>query len=569
MAALLKHHFNRAVRLMLHPAAVALMFLVCLFFLKVVEGPWPHMPFVAAVMLTISALVYLFSKRVAFSLYVGMAVVCLTTLMSIVKYRSKGFDLHVYDIVFTGADREAMDFLATEFGHLIVPVLMVLLAALAGLTILWRADTSANWRWPVRGAIFGCCIAMLPISYPLDADKPRYFHYLGGFNVSSFYISFADIPVGKRDDPLRARLDKVGDTGKFTKASNCGQKSGKNGDRPDIFFVLSESAVDFNIFPQLGLDGKSGTAFRSQDGQRRKLRVETFGGGTWVTNLSLMTGLSSNDFGWRAPYLTTALENHVHESLPKALARCGYRTVALLPMKHGFVNEGAFLESIGFETVLDHNAIGAQKYAHRDSFYFEAAERFIEKHRKEDGRPLFLEIQTMFAHSPWSHKAEEGVEPTNRIVGLDPEMREYVRRVLISQDDFKTFLERRKSDLEDRPSVVLEFGDHQSFATKALADEIEGSNSIVNPRSIAYQTYYSVHGFGRDLDLKPLDWPDLDVAFLGTSFLQAAGLPLSPMHVELAELRDQCSGRFHACADRQAVDRHLKKRVNSGLLRLP
>ena len=569
MAALLRDHFTRAVRFMLHPAVVALNLVICLLFLKVVEGPWPHMPFVAMVMLTVSALVYLFSARAAFSLYAGMIVVCITTLISIVKYRSKGFDLHVYDVVFTGADREAMSFLAAEFGHLIGPVLLVLLTALAGLTILWRSDTPAKWRWPVRAAILGCCMVQFPFSYPLEAGKPRYFHYLGGFNASSFYISLADIPIGKRDDPLRARLDKVGNAGKFPNTSKCDQSSNKAGGQPDIFFVLSESAVDLNIFPQLGLDGKSGAAFRSQDGQRRKLRVETFGGGTWVTNLSLMTGLSSNDFGWRAPYLTTALENHVHESLPKALARCGYRTVAMLPMKHGFVNEGAFMESIGFETVLDHHAIGAQKYAHRDAFYFEAAERFIAKHRREDGRPLFLEIQTMFAHSPYSHKAEASIEPDDRVVGQNPEMREYVRRVLISQQDFRTFLKRRESDPVERPSVVLEFGDHQSFATKALADEIEGNNSIVNPRSIAYLTYYSVHSFGRDLDMKPFDWPELDIAYLGTSFLQAAGVPLSPMHIELAELRDHCSGRFHKCADRQAVDRHLKKRVNSGLLQLP
>jgi hypothetical protein len=62
------------------------------------------------------------------------------------------------------------------------------------------------------------------------------------------------------------------------------------------------------------------TRFRSADGRRRELRVETFGGGTWISNFSLMTGLSSLDFGWRAPYLTTAMEGKIHESLATELS---------------------------------------------------------------------------------------------------------------------------------------------------------------------------------------------------------------------------------------------------------
>ena len=126
------------------------------------------------------------------------------------------------------------------------------------------------------------------------------------------------------------------------------------------------------------------------------MSVETFGGGTWITNLAMMSGLSADDFGWRSPYLTIALENRVRGALPEVLSRCGYRTVAMLPMGYTFVNEGPFLSSIGFETVLDIDDIKAPSYHMRDDFYYRAAEAFIARHREEDGRPLFLEIETMF-----------------------------------------------------------------------------------------------------------------------------------------------------------------------------
>ena len=59
----------------------------------------------------------------------------------------------------------------------------------------------------------------------------------------------------------------------------------------------------------------------------------------------------------------------------------------------------------------------------------------------------------------------------------------------------------------------------------------------------------------------------LDIAYLGASFLEATGLAASPLLEDLLRLRDLCGGRFHTCRDRVAVDRHLRRRVDSGFLR--
>jgi Sulfatase len=560
----MRQPLRKFLKLAVHPATIAGALLACVLGLYVLEQQAAHMPFVIVTLLTIAAAAYLASARPAFSLFTGMAIMTVTSLISVVKYRTKGFDFHVYDIVFTGTDPEAIRFLFAEFGYAIIPLIAVLIAGVIALGVIWRADQRARWKWHNRAALFACSAIALPLTYPLDPTEPRYFHYLGGFNASSFYVSFLDLPFGERDLPLAGRLQGLPGEMPFGSEVDCGDTE----NLPDVFFVLSESTANLRIFPQLesaALDQE----FRSQDGKVRELHVETFAGGTWVTNLSLMTGLSSADFGWRAPYLTTALEGRVAESLPHTLARCGYRTAAMLPMKHGFVNEGPFMESIGFETVLDYDAIGASEYAHRDAFYFAAAEKFIAKHRAEDGRPLFMEIQTMFAHSPYVTSFAPEIEFPGQPWTDDAELNEYVRRVLISQTDFRGFLDRRADEMADHQSVVMEFGDHQSSATKPLVDEITGGNSLADLRSAAYKTYFSVHSYGRDLDMKPLDWPSLDVAYLGASVLQAGRLPISPMFSDLAELRDNCAGRFYDCPHRDAVDRHLKRRIDSGLLTLP
>ncbi|MBT8389728.1 MAG: hypothetical protein KJP13_08775, partial [Altererythrobacter sp.] len=90
-----------------------------------------------------------------------------------------------------------------------------------------------------------------------------------------------------------------------------------------------------------------------------------------------------------------------------------------------------------------------------------------------------------------------------------------------------------------------------------------------DPDSKAYKTHYTVHAHNFDIDTRFLNWDELDIGFLGVSFLQSIGVPLTPMFEDLAVLRDTCEGRFEGCNQPQAVYTHLKRRVKSGLLSLP
>ena len=168
----------------------------------------------------------------------------------------------------------------------------------------------------------------------------------------------------------------------------------------DIMVVLEETQTSPEYFPQLESRDDMAAAMVADGETLNPLNVEVFGGGTWITGLSFLTGLSAMDFGWRNPYLTMTLQDSVKGALPQILADCGYHTMAILSLDYHFVNEGPFLSSIGFETVLDRLDIEAPKRHMRDNFYFETALKEIRKHRLEDDRPLFLYVQTMFGKHP-------------------------------------------------------------------------------------------------------------------------------------------------------------------------
>ncbi|MDP3525140.1 MAG: sulfatase-like hydrolase/transferase, partial [Hoeflea sp.] len=454
---------HKTLHLALTPIAVGVATLLCIAFLYRVEGQAAHMPFVLICMAGTAAMLLLVSRRPVFSIYTTLTLTTLIAIASTLKYRTKGFGLHIYDVVFTGADPKAFAFLLSEFTIYVVPFAGVLLCAAVALSMMFFRDRKCAVTAPWRTGLLAGTLALIPMTYPLKADQPRYFHYLGGFNASALFVSLLDVRDAALGPGTVAHFADMPAAEPFAKSRTCDSR----GQKPDLFVVLSESQIDLSRLHQHGLDQRFADSFRSDNGKRHALQVETFGGGTWITNFSLMTGMSSLDFGWRAPYLTTAMEGKVHRSLATELARCGYRTAVLMPMEHGFVNEGSFLESIGFDEILDYNRIGASKYAHRDRFYFEAARDFISEHRKTDGRPLFLQVQTMFAHSPYSEKLAEPGTADHQKSG-DRDLDEYVRRVAQSQRDFGHFLDDLRSEEETRPSIVLEFGDHQSIATREL-----------------------------------------------------------------------------------------------------
>jgi len=530
-------------------------------FLYLLEGAVSHMAFVMLCVLAIATVLFLLSRRLYFSIYTALTVTTLLSIASVLKYRTKGFDLHIYDVVFTGTDPKAFAFLLDGFKIYILPFAALLLASIAILAFVFVRDRKFTITALKRSSFVAAAFALIPFSYPLQADEPRYFHYLGGFNASSFFVSFLDLSDATFGRGNAERFASMPAVEPFAAAGACETA----GPKPDLFVVLSESQTDLSRFNQYGIGQQFSERFSSADGKHRTLRVETFGGGTWISNFSLMTGLSSLEFGWRAPYLTTALEGKVHQSLATELSRCGYRTAVLMPMDHGFVNEGPFLESIGFDEILDYDSIGASEYAHQDRFYFEAARAFIEEHRRTDGRPLFLEVQTMFAHSPYSDHLADADPLSSGESGIF-ELDEYVRRVAQSQKDFRWFLDQSENEAASHPSIILEFGDHQSFATREIMTRLDPDFALYNLGSSAYLTYFTVHGIGTDVDMRPFDFNSLDIAYLGVSLIEAASLDPSPMFADLAALRDHCEGKMYFCEDRAAVNRHLKKRIASDYL---
>lgn len=519
--------------------------------------------FVAAVASLLATLLLLITARPRFAVVATLVLLVGLTFASAAKMKFMGLSLHAFDVFFYLRDVSVAEFLAGEY---LLPVAVFTVELVAGVLV---AGLVFRFDRPRRGLRRIAAVALLPLvaamvlAYPRQTQDRLDSYYFGYHLTSSFFVSLADIGSLLTEPDFVDRLKRVKEHAAYAEAGGC-EGAGR---RPDIVVALMESAFPPEIYPSLKSPPGLDAAFRSADGRTRSLEVETFGGGTWISTVGLFTGLPTTEFDWMRPYLPYYLHGRVHHSLIRALERCGYDTMVVSPLAYRFVDEGPFLTSLGFRTYLDWKAIGAASKHERDSVYFDAVLDRLKRHRAADARPLFVFVMTMSTHSPFARRFAPDERLAGEPWGNTPEIDEYLRRSVLQQRDFDAFAAALAADPGRNGTVLVDFGDHQPIVTRSLAEAATPA-ALDDWGSIAYRTYYRIAGLGRPL-ARPLPEVDrLGISFLGTTILEAAGLPLDPVHRELASLRDRCDGRVEGCADRARLDRHLRMLVNAGMLDL-
>lgn len=529
--------------------------------LVVAERDAASLPFTFLCGALIAALASALTRRVKFSVGLALTLLSLSAAVSIVKHKYLGFNAHVFDLRFYFAKSDTFAYLADDLRWGVVAVAAALVAFGALAVRLYRRDDSTRLPRLAGAGLAAVAAAALPFALPPGADDIAY-HVPARHFVSSWFVSLFDLPRLSRPDPLAQRLAQLNDpAAPFPDGPPCrpGEKA------PDIFLVLSESAVVPGHVPGWKFDPALTDFFRSYDGEIHGARVEAFGGGTWISHTSALTGLSMADFGWIRPYVTMLLKGRVRHSLPLTLAACGYKTAMISPSSFNFVNEGPMLKSLGIEDYLDRKALNAGKHE-SDSFYFGRALEYYAAHLKNDRRPLFMFIGTMAAHMPYFERFEPNRTAKGEPFGNDPETDEYLRRETFAQEDYRAFIDAVGKQRGERLALVAEFGDHHPYVTrpyfeaKGFADP--SKNDFSSP---LFETFYAVTPLGF---APPVALPRfaLDIAYLGVTLLESAGLPLDPAFQAQRALRDHCVGAFHACGDRAAVDHYLNRMVRSGQL---
>ncbi|WKA25728.1 sulfatase-like hydrolase/transferase [Bradyrhizobium roseum] len=324
-------------------------------------------------------------------------------------------------------------------------------------------------------------------------------------------------------------------------------------DTPDIIVIQHESIFDPRIF---GLPVEPAVeAFLSPaHGLHGTLNVDIFGGGSWQSEFSLLTGLSSASFGSNAYTLFKQGAGRFHSSLPHALTALGYKTMLASSCRRSFLNYDEFYRSIGIaERIFSDDFpppfdIRRFETTNSDAIFLEAAVAAFTKGIAGDPAPRFLYALTNFNHGPHDRSlAAPGQFETQRAFAAsslpDAQYAEYYARLAETASTWKRLRLALAENFPNRPVLIVHYGDHQPV----LAKRIDRQLGLPDDARRAFRTFYAIEALNIGPDrLAAGRGADLDIAFLGTVALQQAGLPLDPIFATRASLLEQCRETYFA-----------------------
>lgn len=496
------------------------------------------------------------SGRVAFGLLAGSLPMLLLVIAANLKFRYLSTPLLAPDLVYYFNAEIAQTLLRYPFIMAAIAIAVLLVPLL--LVALWRGDFRPGRNLATRCArALGVVAAIALLAVTLHPRGPFASIYDKGMWEAMNDESFvADFVLSIRNAHVSTPVFRAADASHDDWHDLAGGTIA-TARKPDIVAVLEESTFDPRMLT--ACTSKLCDASMLQPDAdtiaHGWLNVHTWGGGTWTSEFAFFSGLPHTLFGPAGIYAPFNLAPRIRYTLPRLLDADGYRTVGIYPTDGDFMNGRDAYSDYGFDAFYGGQELNLD-WGATDADVFAAFQRVFKAEKaKAGGKPLFVFVLTLYQHGPhmtpynempapydkalFPGKLAPGNQPLDDWLNLN--LTNYLQRLSMSSAamaQMEDFLRR-----DDRPALLLHFGDHQpSFdgAINALAKSVPPQ--VPDPQ---YATYYMLKGF--NLPVRRENYPVLDIAYLGSLLLDAAGLPRNPFFIANTLLRDRCDGHDLDC----------------------
>jgi len=343
-------------------------------------------------------------------------------------------------------------------------------------------------------------------------------------------------------------------------------------DYPDIIVIQHESIFDPRLFG-LPVEPIVEEFLSPKGALHGTLNVDIFGGGSWQSEFSLLTGLSSASFGSNAYFLFKRGVGRFRNTLPNSLTALGYGTMLTSSCRRSFLNYDEFYRSIGIsERIFTddfHPPFDVDRFetTNSDALFLEAALGVHMKTIIGDAAPRFLYALTNFNHGPHNRRlVAPGQFESERAFAAaslpDAHYAEYYARLAETAATWNRLKSELSTRFPNRPMLIVHYGDHQPVLSRRLEAKLR---LPVDPQR-QFRTFYAIETLNGGADRTIIGrGPDLDIAFLGTVALQQAGLPLDEVFATRASLLKQCGEAYFASTSERKRRFH-RTLVNLGLI---
>lgn len=553
--------FLRSFRL---PPTTALLFALAVFactfaIAPMAEGTTIETVFALVILCALILLAISLSGRLAFGLVAGSLPMLLVEIAARLKFRYLATPLLAPDLFYYFNSQTVETLINYPF--LSAAIALALILVPLALVVAWRSDAPppSSWRRRVaRSAGTLAALAALAIAMNINGPfapvhaKGMWLAMNDDSFVSDFLISFRSTHVMRPAfNPADAtRFDWNSDPATGT----VGEKN------PDIVAVLEESTFDPRMLTGCTSPSLCDSRLFHADANTLAhgwLEVHTWGGGTWTTEFAFLTGLAHDQFGPAGIYAPFNLAPRIRYTLPRMLHANGYRTVGIYPTAGDFLNGRDAYADYGFDAFYGGEQVGLDWHS-TDADLMRVFQRvFAIEKAKAHGAPVFLFMLTLHQHGPHMTPLSQLPAPYDRPLfpgklakdkllddWLNLNLANYLQRLSMSAAAEAELEAMLRAD--DRPALLLHFGDHQpSFDGAINTMPKRVAPQIGNPQFV---TYYMLKGFNLPSPRR-FDYPVLDIAFASSLLLDAADLHKDRFFTANALLRERCHGQYLDCRE--------------------
>lgn len=524
------------------------------------EGTSGECLFAASVLGGMVLLAIAVSGRIAFGLIAGSLPMLLLEIAANLKFKYLATPLLAPDLIYY-FNRQILDTLL-NYPFLIGAIALALIAVPVILIVAWRGDRKPSRSWRMRGvrgagAMAGLAVLVIGMNphgpFAAVHAKGMWLAMNDDSLISDFLISFRNTQVVQPSFNLA-------DASRFDWHADPDRPNSIAGQKPDIVAVLEESTFDPRMLSACTLPRVCDRRMFHADASTIAhgwLEVHTWGGGTWTTEFAFLTGLSHDLFGPAGIYAPFNLAPRIRYTLPHVLHENGYRTVAIYPTDGDFLNGREAYADYGFDAFYGGEQVGLGWESTDADLMRVFRKVFAAEKARAHGRPVFLFMLTLHQHGPHMTPLADLPPPYNKplFVGktapdkmlddwLNLNLGNYLQRLAMSDAAEADLESQLRTD--DRPALLLHFGDHQpSFDGAITALQKKLPPQVGNPQVV---TYYMLKGFGM-ASPPHYDYPVLDIAFAGSLLLDAAGLHKDAFFTANGLLRERCRGQYLDCRE--------------------
>ena len=547
------------------------------------EATWIERAFSSTLILACVALIAFLTRRVLFAVALPTVLFGGILIASAMKFHYLTTPLMAPDLVYF-VNRDLLD-VALHYPPILIAIGAAAIAIPAVLILAWRwgppfllARTAPARRRNARIAGVAAALAVLALAAwprgPFAAvfEKGMWQAMNDRSYITDFYTSFYQtevvIPpfVADEESGLIWTQNASDNPPACPRSASCGSvgtQSAEKHELPDIVAVLEESTFDPSMLQGCTRADVCKRKLFVSDGRTRAhglLTVHVWGGGTWTSEFSLMTGLNHLSFGDAGLYAPYNLAPRVNFTLPRVLHEAGYRAIAVYPMSGDFINARNAYKNYGFDAFYDGKDYGLS-WESSDNDLFQVFNQIYDKEKQVYSKqPLFVMMLTLRQHGPHMTPLKKLPPPYDKPLfpgkftpkafdeWINLNLGNYLQR-LEGSDIAMTGLEKKLLD-SDRPVLLFHFGDHQpSFdgAMRGLDKNLPGADGDPN-----FITYYMLK-----TNYKPAQQygeREMDLSFAPSLILDMAGVKKDAFFQANALMRERCDGFYLNCVKKPVLD---------------